>query len=244
MTITTTTVRLLIACGVLGFASSASVHKDSCPEKNGRFSVPSQCDAYIECIDGIPEHKLCPEGLLFNPNVRFAYPCEYPAGVNCDGRPNRQTPQPTDDCPHQYGFFKIGDQQNCGKFMSCVEGRAHVFHCPEGLAFNSESYRCDWPDQVPDCDVESFLGLRCPSDPNDENRLYKFEFYASPYDCQRYFVCVNGRPRLQVCEEGKAFSQLENTCLPAHNVSGCEPLGLPHEKKKVPLIGTVIEGGS
>lgn len=38
--------------------------------------------------------------------------------------------------------------------MSCVEGRAHIFHCPEGLAFNSESYRCDWPDQVPDCDVE------------------------------------------------------------------------------------------
>ena len=243
MTITTTA-RLLIACGVLGFASSASVHKDSCPEKNGRFSVPSQCDAYIECIDGIPEHKLCPEGLLFNPNVRFSYPCEYPAGVDCDGRPNRQTPQPTEDCPHQYGFFKIGDQHNCGKFMSCVEGRAHVFHCPEGLAFNSESYRCDWPDQVPDCDVESFLGLRCPNDPNDENRLYKFEFYASPYDCQRYFVCVNGRPRLQVCEEGKAFSQLENTCLPAHNVSGCEPLGLPHEKKKVPLIGTVVEGGS
>lgn len=66
----------------------------------------------------------------------------------------------------------------------------------------------------------AFLGLRCPNDPNDENRLYKFEFYASPYDCQRYFVCVNGRPRLQVCEEGKAFSQLENTCLPAHNVSG------------------------
>lgn len=63
--------------------------------------------------------------------------------------------QPTDQCPHQYGYFKLGDEHNCGQFMTCVEGRAYIFHCPEGLAYNSKSYRCDWPDQVPDCDAES-----------------------------------------------------------------------------------------
>lgn len=38
--------------------------------------------------------------------------------------------------------------------MNCVEGRGFTFDCPEGLAFNEESYRCDWPDQVPSCDPE------------------------------------------------------------------------------------------
>lgn len=38
--------------------------------------------------------------------------------------------------------------------MNCADGKGYIFDCPEGLAFNSESYRCDWPDQVTDCDVE------------------------------------------------------------------------------------------
>lgn len=65
-----------------------------------------------------------------------------------------EPPQPTDDCPHQYGYFRLGDATNCGQFKNCVEGRAYIFDCPEGLAFNGDSYRCDWPDQVLTCDAE------------------------------------------------------------------------------------------
>lgn len=65
-----------------------------------------------------------------------------------------EPPQATNDCPHQYGYFKVGDTQRCGQFMNCADGIGYVFDCPEGLAFNPESYRCDWPDQVPDCDAE------------------------------------------------------------------------------------------
>ncbi|KZC08861.1 Chondroitin proteoglycan-2, partial [Dufourea novaeangliae] len=190
-----------------------------CPERNGRFPIGNQCDAYIECIDGVPEEKLCPEGLLFNPEARFNYPCGYPIDVNCEGRPNRQPPQPTNDCPHQYGYFKVGDFQNCGQFMNCADGRGYVFDCPEGLAFNPESYRCDWPDQVPDCDAEAFLGFRCPEVKSDDF-FGATQFYRSVHDCQRYYVCVNGRPRLQNCGEGNAFNELINTCDAAVNVTG------------------------
>lgn len=68
-----------------------------------------------------------------------------------------EPPQPTEDCPHQYGYYKIGDASNCGQFMNCVEGRGYTFDCPEGLAFNGDTYRCDWPDQVPSCDPECNL---------------------------------------------------------------------------------------
>lgn len=65
-----------------------------------------------------------------------------------------EPPQATEECPHQYGYFRLGDEVNCGKFMNCVEGRGYTFDCPEGLAFNGDTYRCDWPDQVPSCNPE------------------------------------------------------------------------------------------
>ncbi|XP_033212676.1 protein obstructor-E-like [Belonocnema kinseyi] len=195
----------------------------TCPEKNGRFPVHSQCDAYIECIDGVGEEKLCPEGLLFNPNVRFNYPCGYPIDVDCLGRSSLQPAQPTKDCPHQFGYFKVGDQQNCGKFMNCADGVGYVFDCPEGLAYNSETYRCDWPDQVSDCDAEAYLGFSCPNAKEGGYQTGELRFFRSPQDCQRYYVCVNGRPRLQNCGEGNAFNDLINTCDAAENVTGCAP---------------------
>ncbi|EZA51588.1 Chondroitin proteoglycan-2 [Ooceraea biroi] len=193
----------------------------SCPERNGRYPVPNQCDAYIECIDGVAEEKLCPEGLFYNPEARFNYPCGYPIDVDCTGRPNLQPANPSEDCPHQYGYFKIGDHQRCGQFMNCVDGRGYVFDCPEGLAFSPETYRCDWPDQVPDCDAEAFLGFRCPETVKNsffldvENRLYR-----SNTDCHHYYICVNGRPRLQNCGIGNAFNELIDACDAAENVTG------------------------
>ena len=68
-----------------------------------------------------------------------------------------ETAKSTGDCPHQFGYFRLGDERNCGQFMNCVDGRGYVFDCPEGLAFNQESYRCDWPDQVASCDAEGSI---------------------------------------------------------------------------------------
>lgn len=70
-----------------------------------------------------------------------------------------EPPQATEDCPHQYGYYLLGDAANCGQFKNCVDGRAYTFDCPEGLAFNGESYRCDWPDQVKTCDSEGIPEL-------------------------------------------------------------------------------------
>lgn len=68
-------------CSVLGQSVA------SCPERNGRFPLTGECDGYIECVDGIPEQKLCPDGLLFNSRAPFlSYPCQYPAEVDCEGR--------------------------------------------------------------------------------------------------------------------------------------------------------------
>lgn len=62
--------------------------------------------------------------------------------------------QPTDQCPNQFGYFKLGDQRNCSYFRNCVNGVGYDFQCPDGLAWSSQTYRCEWPDEVEDCDAE------------------------------------------------------------------------------------------
>lgn len=65
-----------------------------CEERNGRYSVAGQCDAYVQCSNGEPEEKLCPDGLLFNDKLKpFAYPCQYPIDVDCGTRSKVQPAQ-------------------------------------------------------------------------------------------------------------------------------------------------------
>lgn len=196
----------------------------SCPEKDGRYPT-NTCDGYIECKDGVPEEKTCSDGLLFNPaSGVFAFPCQYPIDVDCTGREQTQPAQSTDECPHQFGYYRMGDQENCGKFKNCVDGRGYIFDCPEGLAFNEESYRCDWPDKVPSCNAEAYLGFTCPPDARTLGLglgQEEYRYFRSPHDCQRYYICIEGRPRLYNCGEGQAFNELINSCDGVENVTGC-----------------------
>lgn len=105
--------------------------------------------------------------------------------------------------------------------MNCVNGKSFVFDCPEGLAFNSETYRCDWPDETPDCDAEAFLGFKCPPNPNAAFQPQEHRDYVHPTDCQRYFICVNESPRLFNCGEGNAYNIDIHACDGRENVTTC-----------------------
>lgn len=193
----------------------------SCPEANGTYPVAGQCDAYILCKNGVAEEMLCPDGLLFNEKLGpHHFPCQYPIDVSCENRAKLQSPQATDECPHQFGYFKMGDRVNCGQFMNCVNGRGFMFDCPEGLAFSQETYRCEWPDQVSDCDAEAFVGFSCPPEARTDEVTH-FNFYRNAQDCQVYYICLEGRPRMYRCGEGKLFDTLNNHCEAAENVTTC-----------------------
>lgn len=75
-------------------APQAKPFNGKCEEKNGRYTVAGQCDAYVECRDGEPEEKLCSDGLVFNDKVDlFTFPCQYPIDVDCSSRAKLQPPQ-------------------------------------------------------------------------------------------------------------------------------------------------------
>ena len=62
--------------------------------------------------------------------------------------------QPVGNCQRRWGMFGAGDRSNCGEFVNCVDGTEFRFTCPEGLAWDAATWRCEWADKVESCDVE------------------------------------------------------------------------------------------
>lgn len=175
----------------------------------------------MDCVRGVPTPALCPDGLFFSPEAT-GYPCLYPQEVDCTGRPTAQPAQPTAECPHQFGFYRLGDANNCGQYMNCVNGKSYISSCPEGLAFNEATLQCDWPDLVPTCNAEGFLGFSCPITYSPTLGFPGgHTLHRSPNDCQQFFVCEKDRPRLLRCPQGQAFNEAISLCDAASNVTGC-----------------------
>lgn len=88
---------------------------------------------------------------------------------------------------------------------------------------------------MPDCDAEAYLKFTCPAESQGLGvGSGGTKFYRSD-DCQRYFLCINGRPRLYVCGVGAAFDESLNRCESAENVAGCEHLAVTEEPEKQPI---------
>ena len=70
----------LIAIAILlGIAVDAAERIEfECPEPDGLFPHPVQCDRYFHCRNGIVNRKLCADGLVFDPDkdATFEEPCD------------------------------------------------------------------------------------------------------------------------------------------------------------------------
>ncbi|CAH2068362.1 unnamed protein product, partial [Iphiclides podalirius] len=131
---------------------------------------------------------------------------------------------PTAECKHQYGFFAspLATRSDCGKYRMCVEGKAFEMECSTGLAFNPETGRCDWPDLVPTCDAEEFLGFKCPPATYDEfGKAYVVNFGIQG-SCHYFYSCMEGVARLLLCDTGYAFDKTVNRCVDATRVQCTE----------------------
>ena len=85
---------------ILALVSTAVSGQFNCPSKDGTFEDTRQCDKYYECYDGIPEERLCPDGLVFDPFSNKREPCDHYFNVDCGDRLELQTPKgPNDLCP-------------------------------------------------------------------------------------------------------------------------------------------------
>ena len=111
----------------------------NCPEPDGLFPHPEQCDRYFECKNYRVSRKLCADGLVFDPQKTEAEdPCDHLQNTKhkCRTRPKLQPPKPGDAfCPRQNGVYPSPDQTECDKFYSCLNGKGSPTSCADGLHF-------------------------------------------------------------------------------------------------------------
>ncbi|KFM83048.1 Chondroitin proteoglycan-2, partial [Stegodyphus mimosarum] len=112
----------------------------SCPYLFGIFPHEKSCTKYWHCWNGTGTVQMCPFSLLYN---EVEHACDWPDKVPgcqqhplCKGIPN--------------GVKEM--QGSCVRYWLCVGGYPRLQRCPAGLAFSSESLRCDWATTVPGCE--------------------------------------------------------------------------------------------
>merc|ERR1712241_68155 len=189
-----------------------------------RTADVEQCDRYVECnIKGEESVQLCPDGLVFDVKSER---CDYPAKVNCTGRPLLQEPSPSKNCPRANGFFPFPANESCQKFWDCREGKSYLQVCPEAVIFDTHVDACMTPDQArrPDCKANKFLGFECPTyKPEETLRFGNHDRLPNPLNCQQFFSCLRtGEPRLGACPRNTVFSSRTGHCADPASVPGCE----------------------
>ena len=131
---------LLAILVVLSSTVKAQLLDFTCPEPDGLFAHPEQCDRYFECKNGRLSRKLCADGLVFDPQkTESEDPCDWPQNTKhkCRNRPKLQPPKPGDAfCPRQNGVYPSPDLSECNTFYSCLNGVGSAQKCADGLHFD------------------------------------------------------------------------------------------------------------
>ena len=189
---------------------------DVCKQsKNGLIPHEEYCDFYYRCDRNSADQPIlekCPNGLAFAGKGRgLQGNCDYPHRVGCpDGiRVMGQQPIKLGNCEWSFGIF--AHETSCTRYWQCWNGTSTMQQCPFSLLFNDKLHACDWPDNVPDCQKHPI----CKDVPNGSVAIEK--------SCTRYWLCVGGYPRLQLCPAGLAFNREIQRCDLDYTVPGCEP---------------------
>lgn len=82
-----------------------------CPQKDGYYPDPIQCDLYFHCSRGEVEEKLCPDGLLFDDSNPSHERCDTSVNVECGDRTELRK-QTQDDDGHYLKQRQYRTEQN------------------------------------------------------------------------------------------------------------------------------------
>merc|ERR1711983_419033 len=178
-----------------------------CPEPNGLFADPEQCDLYYVCEDNVSRPELCEDGLLFDDSNRNKERCVLPHGVDCGKREFVQEPQAGIDprCPRANGIFDHEDPSECGKFYLCDKGVAHEMPCTSTLSFDVSIGSCVREEEL------SPEARRCDTG-DAETGLKTIEG----------FTCFFGKdPNKFGCAKGQVFDAVSLTCKDPLDVPEC-----------------------
>jgi len=214
----------------LAYATLAQDYQDAinflCPESNGFFPDPEQCDKYYECVDNIPEEKFCTDGLLFNDTNPNQERCDYPFNVECGKREFVQEPAEGLDprCYRSFGYFNHEDENICNKYYNCVHGFPHEYECPSPLIFDEAQGTCshevDASQYARRCEKNTtkpeIEGFSCPDEetlgPNGQPLAHPS--FRHPSSCRKYLTCYFSTDLKELgCMDGQVFNHKTSICV-------------------------------
>jgi len=160
-------------------------------ENNTKVPNRGNCLRFFTCIDQRPTPGVCPSGQWFNPEPR-----------RCDNLTNGQcAPSDQFECPPD-GIHFFPHEKYCHKFIMCYAGVPILSSCAEGLYFDRELLKCNFPEYA-ECIHEV-----CPPT-NDPTNI---TFIGSRVDCEKYFICYSGRPFEVRCAPGVHWNAADEQC--------------------------------
>uniref|UniRef100_A0A1B0DLW1 Chitin-binding type-2 domain-containing protein n=1 Tax=Phlebotomus papatasi TaxID=29031 RepID=A0A1B0DLW1_PHLPP len=195
---------IILGIVVLISAVSASSVIYPCPETGiARLPHATSCTRYIQCISGIPVVRHCAEGLRFSTiNDR----CRTPDVAGCG---HDEFLCPLFDDPENLVY--LSDNENCSIYFLCHNGVPERFECDPGLQWNIRDQKCDFPDRA-NCRL---VNIDCPES--------GFTVVPHPYNCDRFFRCVNGRSYEARCPDEMSFDVIRGECYDRNSAKCFEP---------------------
>ncbi|GIY90136.1 hypothetical protein CDAR_581411 [Caerostris darwini] len=193
-----------------------------CPSQNPKHPVllpHEDCTKFYICDSGIPLVKSCQKGLHFNAKLNV---CDYPDKAGCDsgiiqpkGRESFKGLDPL--CPLNEDGNPIlkPHETDCRKFYTCNGGVTILQVCQNGLHFNAQEQKCDWPENAgcetkiiekPDKIPKIGIDGQCPKEDSDTPVLLPHK------DCTKFYMCHNGVLLVKSCQKGLHFNAKLNVC--------------------------------
>ncbi|CAI5452902.1 unnamed protein product [Caenorhabditis angaria] len=122
------------------------------------------------------------------------------------------------------GLYK--NPSDCSAILQCFGGDLFEYpSCPSGLAFNEISGKCDYPQNVPGCDVSQ-------DDQGSEvgGCGVHGAFIADSDNCSIFYRCVWGRRVEMTCPSGTVFNPSLSVCDWPSSVPSCNANASPSDE--------------
>ncbi|KAH8270061.1 hypothetical protein KR018_003463, partial [Drosophila ironensis] len=180
---------ILLVLALIGLSEAATTEVNICSNVVNNLFLPhlSNCSQYYLCMEEVAIPRTCPANYYFDARDQECVPVmEARCIPSCKNK----------------GLESFCYDRTCTKYVLCFDGTPVLRECSDGLQYNSQIDRCDYPQYV-DC-VDNL----CIRQNNPEDIVY----IASKAHCDKYYVCLNGQPITRNCSYGLQFNNQTKAC--------------------------------
>ncbi|XP_075162674.1 uncharacterized protein LOC142235304 [Haematobia irritans] len=187
---------------------------------------PSNCEYYLECVDGRSERRKCPNGLYWNQEVLACVlgteHCSMATTTTTTvtSSPTSTTTEttltpttPSQDCGD--GISYHSDPNNCTNFIQCIDGQGITLSCPRFTYWNDKIGAC----VVGICDngeSTTSPGTTETTTTNPTTPSFcvgdETSYHPYPQNCKQFIQCYKGHPYRLNCPEKTYWNVAKGSC--------------------------------